>query len=224
MRIEKRLRQEVEATDKKILEEGHHVKHLLMDEHCTASKPTSEVVAINRRNPVLISVCCLFVVLLVAGIVWFSLPKDQPVHYLRENEVTFDTTVEEIYNAADVRINENNFTVTFPQRVEDSVSGDILYYQISIESTLIFPYGLVYFVTNANYEFVDIEITYQNNCSWKEFSVSYAVVTKEIDGLPMVEVTGCVEYKQIRIYFSYTDIDFGDEVKPSEFLDSLIVE
>lgn len=223
MRIEKKLKQEVKATDKKILEDGQDVKQLLMDEHFNTSTPTGEAIAIYKRKPLLISVCCIFVVLLVAGIIWLSFPKEQPIHYLRENEVTFETTLQEIYNAVDVRIDENNFSITFPKRVEDSVSNDILYYQISIESTQIFPYGLVYFVTNKNYQLMDESDINEESCLWHEYTVTYTPRSKTLNGMPTQEVTGCLEYKQIRIYFSYTDVDIGEEVNPSEFLDSLIV-
>lgn len=146
-----------------------------------------------------------------------------PIEYLKENEVASDTTLDSIYSAVDLRINEESFVITAPRIVQDSVSGDTLYYRATIDSRMVFPYGDIFFVTNPNYVLYDNEAVSEYNCKWGNYNTMYKVLSNESIDIPSVQVKGCLEYKQLRFYFTYTDIVLSEPITPTTFLDSLFI-
>ncbi len=221
MKIEKKLRDESELTNKRILEDGQELKANLMAEYCTSS-PKDASKHIYKRKPVIITMCCILVCFLAVGIVLpIVLRNDGPTVYLKENEVSSSISLENIYKVIDMQINENNYDVTMPAIVHDSISNDILYYTVKIDSKTVFPRGDVYFVNNDNYTLFYDE--YEYICKWNDIDVFYTVSPGSLTDIPSVRVAGGVEYAQLRIYFIYTDIDLGEEVTPISFLNSLFL-
>ncbi len=161
---------------------------------------------------------CFLAVGIVLPIV---LRNDGPTVYLKENEVSSSISLENIYKVIDMQINENNYDVTMPAIVHDSISNDILYYTVKIDSKTVFPRGDVYFVNNDNYTLFYDE--YESICKWNDINVFYTVSPGSLTDIPSVRVVGGVEYAQLRIYFIYTDIDLGEEVTPISFLNSLFL-
>lgn len=223
MKIEKKLKNEVGYTDKKILEKGKDLKEALMTEYCAQAANTVVAKPAYKRKPVIISICCVIFCLLAAGICLpILLNAGEPIHYLKENETSNATTLETICEAIDIAINEENFIVSSPTSIVDSISEDLLLYSIKIESKIVFPFGSVYFVTNKNY-ILFAENTNNEHCNWNGFDVSFDILSDVLNDLPVVKITGCLEYDQLRIYFTYTDIDMGEPTTPINFLDSLLI-
>lgn len=52
--------------------------------------------------------------------------------------------------------------------------------------------------------------------------MKYNLVANEFVDIPSVQIMGCLEYDQLRFYFTYTDIDLGELASPTTFLDSLL--
>lgn len=222
MNIEKKLKDEVKHLDEQILEEGKELKASLMQEYCITSDTAAVNKPVTQRKSLVITLCCVIGCLLIIGICLpIFLNNDKPVHYLKENEIYSETTLENIYEFIDVKVNEQNFTVTSPTVFQDNVSSDILYYRVKIDSIMVFPRGDLYFVTNKNYVLIDNE--YELTCLWLNNKVNYEVRTNESGGIPSVQVSGCLEYGQLRIYFTYMDIDLGETVTPINFLDMLFI-
>lgn len=222
MNIDKKLKDEAKRMDEKILEEGKELKERLMQEYCISSETATVNKSINQRKSLVITMCCVILCLLIVGICLpIFLNNDKPVHYLKENEIYSETTLENIYEFVDVKVNEQNFTATLPMIFQDSVSSDILYYRVKIDSKMVFPRGDLYFVTNNNYVLFDEEL--ESFCKWHNFNVNYNCQSSEMDNIPTNKVSGCLEYKQLRIYFTYTDIDLGEQISPVTFLDSLLL-
>lgn len=228
MKIKKRLKEEVQLTDESIFETGKDLKAKLIEEYCA---PTEKVILnkpIYRRKPVIATACCIFVCLLTVGVCLpVFLNKDKPIdtvkpiEYLKENETVNDTTLDNIYSVVNLRMNEDDFSVTMPKIIQDSISEDTLYFMAKIESKIVFPYGEIYFVTNPNYVLYEDEAVNEFNCKWKNYDVTYNVLSNALIEIPSVQVTGCLEYGQLRIYFTYTDVDLGEPTIPLSFLDSL---
>ncbi len=220
MRIKKRLKEEVEYTDRKILEEGQQLKAELIASYCV---PTQKSTPIYKRKSFIATMCCVLVCILTVGIVLPITLNNSTIRYSKENEVTSETTLANIYSAINFKLNEEKFSLTYPQKTEDSITGDILYYSIKVDATELFPYGLVELVTNKNYEYPNTP-PYKSDCVWKGCSVSFMATNSNSDGLPTVQVVGCVDYKNVSIYFSYTDMDTGEPISPNLFLESLILD
>lgn len=221
MKIEKKLRDESDLTNKRILEDGQELKANLMAEYCTSSKEAASK-RIYKRKSVIITMCCILVCFLSVGIVLpIVLRNDGPTVYLKKNEVSNSISLENIYKVIDMQIDENNYDVTMPTIVHDSISNDILYYTVKIDSKTVFPRGDVYFVNNDNYTLFDEK--YESICKWNDINVFYTVSPGSLTDIPSVRVAGVVEYAQFRIYFIYTDIDLGEQVTPINFLNSLFL-
>lgn len=222
MKGEKKLREESKRLDEQILEEGKELKANLIREYCIAPDTTVVNKPTVQRKSLVIMLCCVIGCLLIVGICLpIFLNNDKPVHYLKENEICSKTTLENIYEFVDVKVNEQNFTVTSPRVFQDSVSNDILYYRINVDAVTVFPYGNLYFVTNKNYILFDEE--FESNCEWHNYDVKFNCQSSNIDTIPSVLVSGYLEYGQLQIYFTYTDIDLGETVTPINFLDSLFI-
>lgn len=221
MRVEKKLEEEVKYTDDRIFETGKKLKAKLIEEYCISAEGAVTNKPIYKKKSAIVTMCCVFVCLLVVGICLpIFLDNDKPIHYLKENEVTHDTTLETIYENVAIQINEDNYVVTLPTVIEDSISGDTLAYRVKVESVLVFPYGEVYYVTNKNYVLFEEDIS-NEKCIWNEYNVSFKSRTGYRENIPTIQVTGCLEYDKLRVYFTYTDVDLGEPVTPISFLDSL---
>lgn len=221
MRIEKKLKEEVKKMNERILADGEELKQTLIRDYCITTE-NSKKKQTSFKNKSVIIICCVLVCMLAVGIILPIILKDDgPIHYLKENEINSETTLKAICEATDVQINEQNFNVSLPKVIQDSVSNDILFYSIQAESVQLFPIGTINFITNNRYELVSNE--YNKTCIWKESNVMYRMVPSDMNGLPTIQVDGYFEYSNIRIYFSYTDIDLGESVTPVNFLDSLII-
>lgn len=222
MKIEKRLKEEVELTNKQILEKGQDLKAKLKEEYCVSSQKPAVSIPFYKRKSAIVSVCCVFVCLLVVGVCLPLLLNNASTKYFKENEVSADITLESIYDVVGVRIDEANFSVTLPTVFNDSVSGDVLYYKVRVDAITAMPYGDVYFVANKNYKLFDKEYVGKTHCKWKNYNVNYNIFMDNLDNMPVVQVIGCLEYGELRINFSYIDMDLGETVTPIAFLDLLL--
>lgn len=221
MKIEKRLKQEADYTNRQILEDGQDVRESLIRDFC---KPASEITATKQKNikkPLWITVSCLIVCSLIIGICCLTLLPDKDIVYLKENEIASEITFEELTDNVNIELNRSNFTITSPQKTMDSISQDILFYSLQFESRDIFPYGQISFSKNKNYKFQD-KYTVTNSCEWNNCEVKYSVIQANVEELPVLIISGQLNYNDIRIFFEYNDIDLGEQVTPTDFLNSLL--
>lgn len=221
MRIEKRLKQEVEYTKQKILEDGQDIRENLIRDYCNTSTENTAVKPKKIKKLLWITASCLIVCLIVVSVCCITLLPSDTVNYLKDNEITEDISLEEFVKNIGIEINESKFTIKSPRKTNDSISQDLLYYTIQFESKNILPYGQISFSTNKNFSFEDKhEMT--ERCEWNNCEIKYSLVPTDVDGMPEIYVSGKLNYKGIQMFFNYTDIDMGDTVTPITFLDSLI--
>ncbi len=217
MRIEKRLENEAKLADEKILAEGDTLKQSLMQEFCIASEKSTSKQSVLRKKSMIVTICFVFVCLLTLGICLpILLTNEKPVLYLKENELSIETTLDTIYGVTGFKLDENNYTITIPTRVEDKISKDILYYAVKIESKQMFPYGSINFITNKNYELTDRE--FMESTIWNDSQVHFNILPKNLDVLPTMQIEGYFEYNKMRISFTYTDVDLGEQINPTDSL------
>ncbi len=224
MNIKKILKEDSENVDKQISQEGQKLYKTLSQKYCVQSNGTAVVHKKSSRSALIITIACVFVCLLTAGILWISL-SHRETEYRKDDERTADITIESIYKETGnkVNINTNAYNIVATNKVYDSVSQDYLYFSVKIKDTNNLVNGNISLVANAKYSFSETYPAEPTETVWNNITVKYAIASHSIDAITTNNVFGYFEYNKLKIYFSYEQMDLGQAATPIQFLEDALI-
>lgn len=217
MNLKKYLKQRAEEDAESLITESDR-------EFCMQLAQNARQIAPKRKRFNLAAVSSAAAVCLVAVILGITLPlvlNRQPaveeIHYKEENVAKTACTIEEVnINTKYFQISQTENIIILPMLNYDSVSGDKLYYSVSV-TTQISVFTL-YIVINENYSYSFEKYEDLSYGQLAQYSVEYNV--ERVDGVMATELKyrGIISVESETVYIDYTqNFDIGDDA----FLDDI---